>query len=82
MLSAVYGRNQKEQATAIEMLLSHCDLVVQDAEVAPCCAGTVSGQTGAGFSECLMLQIAVKSGHVPLGTFDRGLAKVEGADRL
>ena len=35
MLSAVYGRNQKEQATAIEMLLSHCDLAVQDAEVAP-----------------------------------------------
>ena len=29
-----------------------------------------------------MLQIAVKSGHVPLGTFDCGLAKVEGADRL
>jgi len=35
-----------------------------------------------GFSDCLVLEIARKAGHLPLGTFDRGLAKLEGAQRL
>ena len=35
-----------------------------------------------GFSDCLMLEIARRAGHVPLGTFDRGLAKLDGATRL
>jgi hypothetical protein len=29
-----------------------------------------------------MLQLARKAGHLPLGTFDRALAKVEGTERL
>jgi len=35
-----------------------------------------------GFSDCLVLEIARKAGHLPLGTFDRGLAKLEGVKRL
>jgi len=35
-----------------------------------------------GFSDCLVLEIARKAGHLPLGTFDRGLARLEGAERL
>jgi predicted nucleic acid-binding protein len=34
------------------------------------------------FSDCLVLEIARKSGHLPLGTFDRGLSKLEGTHRL
>ena len=30
-----------------------------------------------GFSDCLVLEIARKAGHVPMGTFDRTLAKLE-----
>jgi len=30
----------------------------------------------------LMLQVARKAGHLPLGTFDRGLGKVEGAHKV
>jgi hypothetical protein len=29
-----------------------------------------------------MLEIARKAGHLPLGTFDRGLAKIDGTSRL
>jgi hypothetical protein len=29
-----------------------------------------------------MLQLARKAGHLPLGTFDRNLAKVDGAQKL
>ena len=35
-----------------------------------------------GFSDCLVLQTARKAGHLPLGTFDRDLAKLDGAARL
>jgi hypothetical protein len=29
-----------------------------------------------------MLEVARKAGHVPLGTFDRDLGKLDGAERL
>jgi predicted nucleic acid-binding protein len=35
-----------------------------------------------GFSDCLVLETARKAGHLPLGTFDRDLAKLDGAVRL
>ena len=35
-----------------------------------------------GFSDCLVLEVARKAGHLPLGTFDRNLAKLAGAERL
>ena len=35
-----------------------------------------------GFSDCLILEIARKAGHLPLGTFDRELGKIDGAKRL
>jgi hypothetical protein len=34
------------------------------------------------FSDNLIVEIARKNGHVPLGTFDRDLAKLEGTQRL
>lgn len=33
-------------------------------------------------ADCLMLEVARKAGHLPLGTFDRNLGKLEGAERL
>ena len=30
--------------------------------------------------DCLLLEIARKAGHLPLGTFDRDLGKLNGAD--
>jgi len=35
-----------------------------------------------GFSDCLLLQLARKAGHLPLGTFDRDLSKLDGAEKL
>jgi predicted nucleic acid-binding protein len=36
----------------------------------------------ADFSDCLILEIARRSGHVPLGTFDRDLGRIDGVQRL
>jgi predicted nucleic acid-binding protein len=34
------------------------------------------------FSDCLVLEIARKAGHFPVGTFDRRLAKLDGTQKI
>ena len=82
VLSAVYELRAKELAKAIEMLLHHRDLVIQDAEAVAGALELFRAKPALGFSDCLILHLAQKTGHLPLGTFDRGLSKVEGAQKL
>ncbi len=82
VLDAVYDRTAEQIATAVDMLLNHKDLTVQDAEVVTNALEHFRERPALGFSACLVLEIARKAGHTPLGTFDRNLAKVEGAKRL
>ena len=35
-----------------------------------------------GFSDCMVLEVARNAGHCPLGTFDRQLGRLEGAEGL
>ena len=82
VLDAVYDRTPEQIASAIDMLLNHKDLTVQDAEVVTIALEHFRKRPALGFSDCLVLGIARKAGHTPLGTFDRNLAKLEGAKRL
>ena len=82
VLAAVYKRNAKGLATAIEMLLHHEQLVLQDSDAVAAALDLFRSRPSLGFSDCLMLQVARKAGHLPLGTFDRGLAKTEGGQKL
>ena len=82
VLSATYGLQHAEIATAIGMLLNHTTLSVQDADVVLAALDQYRLKPALGFSDCLVLEIARKAGHTPLGTFDRNLGRVEGAERL
>ena len=82
VLDAVYDRTPEQVAGAIDMLLNHKDLTIQDAEVVATALGHFRKRPALGFSDCLVLAIARKAGHTPLGTFDRGLAKLDGTKRL
>lgn len=82
VLAAVYERSPAELATALEMLLSHKDLTIQDPDVVAAALDLFRSIPSLGFYDCLMLQLARKAGHPPLGTFDRGLAKSEGTHKL
>jgi predicted nucleic-acid-binding protein len=82
VLASVYDRDSNAIATAVEMLLSHEHLTVQDAEVVAASIVQFRQRPRAGFSDCLMLEVARKAGHTPLGTFDRDLARLDGAQRL
>ena len=82
VLSAVYERVPLEIASAVEMLLNHENLTLQESEVVASALELFRRRPALGFSDCLMLEVARKAGHLPLGTFDRNLAKVEGAEKL
>jgi predicted nucleic-acid-binding protein len=82
VLSSVYDCDAAAIATAVDMLLSHEHLTVHDAETVAAAVAQFRRQPKVGFSDCLMVEVARKAGHIPLGTFDRDLAKVDGAQRL
>jgi predicted nucleic-acid-binding protein len=82
VLSAVYDLKHPAIATAIEMLLNHNDLTLEESEVVSNALETFRKRPALGFSDCLMLEVARKAGHLPLGTFDRHLGKLDGAERL
>ena len=82
VLSAVYGLSKAGLATALEMLLNHKDLTVQDSDVVAAALEHFRSRPAPGFSDCLLLEMARKAGHLPLGTFDRALGKLEGAEKL
>jgi predicted nucleic-acid-binding protein len=82
VLDAVYERTPEQIATAIDMLLDHRNLSIQDADVVTSALEHFRKRPALGFSDCLVLEIARKAGHVPLGTFDRDLSKVDATKRL
>jgi predicted nucleic-acid-binding protein len=82
VLVRVYGLSANDLATAIEMLLNNRNLVLQDSETIAAALRLFRSKPSLGFSDCVMLELARKAGHLPLGTFDRNLAKVEGVQKL
>ena len=82
VLDAVYNRSPAQIARAIDRLLNHRELTLQDADVVALALDHFRARPSLGFSDCLVLEIARKAGHLPLGTFDRNLAKLDGAHRL
>ena len=82
VLAAVYELTRAEIATAIEMLLHHRDLTVQESDSVAAALLQYRSLPALGFSDCLILETARKAGHLPLGTFDRDLSKLDGAETL
>jgi predicted nucleic-acid-binding protein len=74
----VYDRSRQQIALAVDMLLSHQTLVLQETDVVLNALRLFSESKGIGFSDCLMISIARNAGNTPLGTFDSKLGRVEG----
>jgi len=82
VLDAVYERTPAQLAKAIDLLLNHQNLTLQDADVVASALASFRARPSVGFSDRLVLEIARKAGHLPLGTFDKTLAKLDGAHAL
>lgn len=82
VLESVYELEPEARATAVDMLLNHASITVQDADAVVAALVHFRRRPSLGFSHCLVLEVARKAGHLPLGTFDRNLGKLDGAQRL
>jgi predicted nucleic-acid-binding protein len=82
VLDSVYALSRAQIATAVDMLLNHQDLTLQDVEVVASALHHYRSRPAVDFSDCLVLEIARKAGHLPMGTFDRGFAKLDDVQRL
>ena len=82
VLEAVYSRPSQDLSEAVEMLLGHESLILEQADVVQAALDQYRAKPALGFSDCLILESARKAGHLPLGTFDRKLGKLNGAEIL
>jgi predicted nucleic-acid-binding protein len=76
VLESVYEITKPKLCTAISMLLEHQQLVVQDTDVVRFALDDYKASKGPGFTDCLVVAIARKNGHTPVGTFDRKMSKL------
>jgi predicted nucleic-acid-binding protein len=82
VLREIYNVGHEEIIKAIDLLLLNKSLTIHDAQVVAAALDQYRRRPRLGFSDCLVLEIARKAGHLPLGTFDRDLSKLDGAERL
>src|SRR5262245_10981918 len=82
LLATSYGRSPAGIQTFIAMLLNHEHFTLEHRDVVVAALEAFKKRPSLGFTDCLILELARRAGHLPLGTFDRDLAKLDGAERL
>jgi predicted nucleic-acid-binding protein len=82
VLRSVYQRNAEELVDIVEVLLDNQDLILQDADAVAEALKVFRQRPTLGFADCLLVELARKAGHLPLGTFDRALGKVAGTQKI
>jgi predicted nucleic-acid-binding protein len=82
VLDSVYELSRTQIATAVDMLMNHRELSLQDADVVTAALGHYRQRPAVDFSDCLVLEIARKAGHLPVATFERNFAKLDDVRRL
>jgi len=82
VLVSVYGLMPAKVAVMIQMLLDHDKLTLQDPDSVAAALAQLRRRPAVGFSDCLILEVARKAAHSPLGTFDKKLGSLPGAERL
>jgi predicted nucleic-acid-binding protein len=82
VLTSVYEVGAHALLEALSMLLDHRSLTIQDADAVTAALKLFRSSPALGFSDCLIVELARKHGHTPVGTFDRRLTRASGATRL
>jgi len=82
VLARAYGLDRKALATTVGMLLQHTSLVLESPEIVAAALKTFRKTPGVEFSDCMILESARRAAHLPVMTFDRGFAKLDGVELL
>jgi len=75
VLTTVYELSKDKIATAVQMLLKHADLTLHDSDVVAAALARYRRRTAPQFSDCMIMHIARKAGHLPLGHSTAPLAR-------
>lgn len=71
VLRTVYGHSPAQIGAAVRLLLDLDSLVIQDTDVVKSALEHFCSRPSNSFSDCLILEIARKAGHLPVGTLDK-----------
>ena len=82
VLDSIFELPHNQLVTAVEMLLNHRDLALQDPAVVAAALARFRRRPKLGFSDCMVLESARKAGHLPLATFDKELSKLDDVEQL
>jgi predicted nucleic acid-binding protein len=82
VLISVYGFTRRQLAQAIAMIIRERHVSVQDSEAVEAAVELFASTPSIEFTDCLILELARKHGHLPLGTSDRKLARLPGAKKM
>lgn len=82
VLRSVYRLDHAALVLTVDMLLGNPTVTMEARDVVSAAVDQYRRTPSLGFSDCMLLEIAKKAGHLPLGTFDRKLARLEGTERL
>lgn len=82
VFATAYGFSPTAVVEAIELLLEHRDLIFEDVDAIRLAAAAFRDRPSPRFTGCMVLELARKAGHLPLGTFDRRLGKENGARKI
>ena len=82
VLESVYGLSREQIATVVGMLVEHDRLTLQDEDVIRRAHSAFERDSSVGFTDCLIVEAARKAGHLPVGTFDRAMSRIDGGQGL
>jgi predicted nucleic-acid-binding protein len=82
VLRANYAFGHEQIVQAIEMVLGHAHFFLEAPDVVAMALDEYRRRPSLRYFDCLILATARKAGHLPLGTFDKSLATLDGAVRL
>ncbi len=82
VLKSAYGLSRQRIGTALDMLAEHDRLTLQDEDAVRRACAQFARERSVGFSDCLIIEIARKAGHGPVGTFDKRMTRLDGTQRL
>jgi len=82
VLERAYKVGRVPIARLVELLLDHESLVLEAPALVRVALSEFRGSKNVGFSDCLVLASARAQGHLPVGTFDKRLAKLADTEVL
>ena len=79
VLDSVYCCGKPQLVEALTRIIDNKDLALEDPQVIRAALMLYQSTAKVGFSDCVVLERARSSGHLPLATFDKALGKADGA---